>query len=165
MAATRFMRDLEIDLVPHRNVAAVDLFDVKHARRVLAAFGRAYETLPAEHEPLSREQNTFLDQATAGLANEGWIVPVRLALFAEMVKGKPWTPATLREVGGMDGVGVRFLEETFSSTRSNPEHRYHQKACAVSSQIASSRDEFGHQGSHAFEPGAPSGLRLRRPPR
>ncbi len=59
---------------------------------------------------------------------DGWIVPVRLALFAEMVKGKPWTPSTLREVGGMDGVGVRFLEETFGSARSNPEHRYHQAA-------------------------------------
>ncbi len=128
MAATRFMRDLEIDLVPHRNVAAVDLFDPKHARRVLAAFGRAYESLPAEQRALSREQSAFLDQATAGLAEEGWIVPVRLALFAEMVKGKPWTPATLRDVGGMDGVGARFLEETFSSARANPENRYHQKA-------------------------------------
>ena len=128
MAATRFMRDLEIDLVPHRNVAAVDLFDPKHARKVLAAFGRAYETLPAEHGTSSRDQSAFLDQATAGLVEDGWIVPVRLALFAEMVKGKPWTPATLRDVGGMDGVGVRFLEETFSSSRSNPEHRFHQKA-------------------------------------
>ena len=27
-------------------------------------------------------------------------MPVRLALFAEMIKGKTWTPATLREVGG-----------------------------------------------------------------
>ncbi len=125
MAATRFMRDLEVDLVPHRNVAAVDLFDVKHARRVLAAFGRAYESLPTEPTTMSREQNAFLDQATPGLAQDGWIVPVRLALFAEMVKGKPWTPATLRDVGGMDGVGVRFLEETFGSARSNPEHRYH----------------------------------------
>ncbi len=35
MATTRFMRDLEIDLVPDRNVAAVDLFDPKHARKVL----------------------------------------------------------------------------------------------------------------------------------
>ncbi len=125
MAATRFMRDLEVDLVPHRNVAAVDLFDVKHARRVLAAFGRAYESLPAEPAAMSREQNAFLDQATPGLAQDGWVVPVRLALFAEMVKGKPWTPATLRDTGGMDGVGVRFLEETFGSARSNPEHRYH----------------------------------------
>ncbi len=128
MAATRFMKDLEIDLVPHRNVAAVDLFDLRHARRVLAAFGRAYDCLPAEHETWSRDQNAFLNQVTTGLAQEGWIVPVRLALFAEMVKGKPWTHATLREVGGMDGVGLRFLEETFSSARSNPEHRYHQKA-------------------------------------
>ena len=55
-------------------------------------------------------------------------MPVRLALFAEMVKGRPWTPATLREVGGMDGVGVKFLEDTFSSPRSNPNHRYHQRA-------------------------------------
>jgi eukaryotic-like serine/threonine-protein kinase len=128
MAATRFMRDLEIDLVPHRNVAAVDLFDAKHARRVLAAFGRAYESLPEAQQTVDREQGAFLDQATAGLAQDGWIVPVRLALFAEMVKGKPWTPATLRDVGGMDGVGVRFLEETFSSARSNPAHRYHQTA-------------------------------------
>src|SRR5437660_1355533 len=28
----------------------------------------------------------------------------------------------------MDRVGVRFLEDTFSSARSSPNHRYHQKA-------------------------------------
>src|SRR5262249_43118069 len=53
---------------------------------------------------------------------------VRLALFAEMMKGKPWTPATLREVGGTKGVGVTFLEETFSASSSPPEHRFHQRA-------------------------------------
>jgi formylglycine-generating enzyme required for sulfatase activity len=128
MAATRFMRDLEIDLVPDRNVAAVDLFDPKHARKVLAAYGRAYETLPPRIDDLTREQRNFLDQAVDGLAQDGRVVPVRLALFAEMVKRKPWTPATLRDVGGMDGVGVTFLEETFSSPRSSPNHRFHQKA-------------------------------------
>ena len=54
--------------------------------------------------------------------------PCGLALFAEMVKGKPWTPATLREVGGAAGVGVTFLEETFISPQANPRHRMHQKA-------------------------------------
>ena len=53
---------------------------------------------------------------------------MRLALFAEMVKGKPWAPATLREVGGAEGVGVTFLEETFSAATAPPEHRLHQKA-------------------------------------
>ena len=128
MAATRFMRDLEIDLVPDRNVAAVDLFDPKHARKVLSAYGRAFEALPPKAGELSKDQAGFLDQAVSGLAQDGRVVPVRLALFAEMVKGQPWTPATLKEVGGMDGVGVKFLEETFSSPRSNPNHRYHAKA-------------------------------------
>ena len=53
---------------------------------------------------------------------------MRLALFAEMVKGKPWTPATLKEVGGTEGVGFTFLEETFSASTAPPEHRFHQKA-------------------------------------
>jgi formylglycine-generating enzyme required for sulfatase activity len=127
MAVTRFMRDIEVDLVPDRNVAAVDLFDPRHARKVLAAYGRAYEALPAPGQ-ITREQGTFLDQAVAGLTQDGRIVPVRLALFAEMVKGKSWTPATLRAVGGMDGVGLKYLEETFCSDWSNPQHRYHQRA-------------------------------------
>ncbi len=128
MAATRFMKELDIDLVPERNIAAVDLFERRHARTVLAAYGRAYDALPARSDDLSRDHHAFLDQAVAGLSQDGRIVPVRLALFAEMVKGRPWTPATLREVGGMDGVGVKFLEDTFSSPRSHPNHRYHQKA-------------------------------------
>jgi serine/threonine protein kinase/formylglycine-generating enzyme required for sulfatase activity len=127
MAATRFMREVEVDLIPSRNVAAVDLFDLKHARKVLAAYGRAYETLPGSAAP-SKEHNAFLDQAVAGLAVDGRVVPVRLALFAEMVKDKRWAPATLRGVGGMEGVGVTFLEETFSSSRASPEHRLHQTA-------------------------------------
>ena len=53
---------------------------------------------------------------------------MRLALFAEMVKGKPWTPATLKDIGGTQGVGVTFLEETFSASTAPPEHRLHQKA-------------------------------------
>jgi hypothetical protein len=62
------------------------------------------------------------------LADGGKVICVRLALFAEMVKGKPWTPATLKEAGGTEGVGVTFLEETFAASTANPRHRLHQKA-------------------------------------
>ena len=48
MAATRFMRDLEIRLVEGQNSALVDLFDLDHARKVLAAFGRAFGKLARE---------------------------------------------------------------------------------------------------------------------
>ena len=45
-----------------------------------------------------------------------------------MMKGKPWTPTSLKQVGGTEGIGVTFLEETFSSPTANPKHRLHQKA-------------------------------------
>ncbi len=128
LAVSRFMRELEIDLVPDQNIALVDLFDPRHARKVLTAFGQACGTLPEKTNDLSKDQQTFLDQAISGLIQDGKIVSVRLALFAEMVKAKSWTPTTLRAVGGTEGVGVTFLEETFGSAQANPKHRLHQKA-------------------------------------
>src|SRR5262249_27455718 len=119
---------LDIPIVQGQNFATVDLFDPLHARKVLASFGRAFGRLPENLGKLTKDQNAFLDSAVAALSQDGRVVPVRLALFAEMVKGKPWTPATLKAVGGMEGVGVRFLEETFAATTAPPQHRVHQRA-------------------------------------
>ena len=128
LAASRFMRDLDIRLLEGENSALVDLFDPRHAKKVLTAFGRAFGAIPESIGDPNSEQNSFLDQSIAGLAQDGKIICVRLALFAEMVKGKPWTQATLKEVGGIQGVGETFLEETFSASTAPPEHRLHQKA-------------------------------------
>ena len=128
LASSRFMRELEVDLSPGQNIALVDLFDARHARRVLTSFGQAYGALPDKTNDFSRDNESFLDQAIGGLTQDGKIVSVRLALFAEMVKAKPWNPITLRAVGGTEGVGVTFLEEIFSSPQANPKHRLHQKA-------------------------------------
>jgi eukaryotic-like serine/threonine-protein kinase len=128
MAVTRFLRDLEVELVPGKNVAAVDLFDARHAQRVLKAYGRAYGALPEDGKEITADQQRFLDQAVSGLSQEGKVICVRLALFAEMIKGKLWSPAFLEALGGTEGVGVTFLEETFSSQAANPKHRLHQKA-------------------------------------
>ena len=152
MAAIRFMRELEIRLVEGQNSAAVDLFPIRHAEKVLAAFGRAFGALPENSSDESREQRQFLDQAVAGLAQEGKVISVRLALFAEMMKGKAWTPTTLKAVGGAEGVGVTFLEETFSASTAPPEHRYHQKAArAVLKTLLpeSGTDIKGHMRSYA----------------
>jgi formylglycine-generating enzyme required for sulfatase activity len=128
LAVSRFMLDLEIDIVSGRNVALVDLFSPEHARAVLAAFGRAFGRLPETMGEISREQNEFLDQAVSGLAEEGRVVPVRLSIFAEMMKNKPWTPAALKQIGGAAGIGVMFLEEAFSATTAIPKHRMHAAA-------------------------------------
>jgi serine/threonine protein kinase/formylglycine-generating enzyme required for sulfatase activity len=128
MAATRFMRELEVRLVEGQNSAAVDLFPIRHAEKVLAAFGRAFGALPEALSETTNDQKLFLQQAVSGVAQEGKVTSVRLALFADMMKGKPWTLASLKEVGGTEGVGITFLEETFSASTAPPEHRYHQKA-------------------------------------
>jgi eukaryotic-like serine/threonine-protein kinase len=123
MAAARFMAALDVPIVQGHNFATLDLFDVEHARLVLARFGQAFGRLPPDPDLPSTEQQRFLDAVASGLARDGRVVPVRLALFAEMVKAKPWVPATLEEAGGTEGVGVNFLEETFGSRSANPVHR------------------------------------------
>ena len=128
MAATRFMRELELPLIEGFNSNPVDLFPVRHARKVLMAFGRAFGALPPNIEQTTPEQHEFVKQAIASLAQEGHVISVRLALFAEMLKERPWVPATLKAVGGTEGVGVTFLEATFSGSNAPPSHRLHQRA-------------------------------------
>jgi eukaryotic-like serine/threonine-protein kinase len=128
MAATRFMKDLEFELLPGHNTAAVDVFDVRHATKVLRAFGQALGTLPEDSRLLTKEEQRFVNRAVEGLGHEGKIICVRLSLFAEMMKSKPWTLESLDQAGGTAGVGVTFLEETFSARSAAPEHRLHQTA-------------------------------------
>ncbi len=128
LAASRFMRELEIPVLEADNSALVDLFDPRHAKKVLTAFGRAHGALPEDTFDLTSDQESFLDRSISELAQNGKIISVRLALYAEMVKGKPWTPATLKEVGGTEGIGLAFLEETFSASTAPPEHQLHQAA-------------------------------------
>jgi serine/threonine protein kinase len=128
MAVARLMRDLEVPIVEGRNFATVDRFDKRHARQVLVEFGRAFHRLGGATEEITAEQDRFLDQAVAGLAEEGRVVPVRLALFAEMVKAREWTPATLREVGGTEGIGIDFLEATLGQRNTHPVRRLHERA-------------------------------------
>lgn len=122
MPVTEFFAELEIDLIQGQNTSSVSLFGLKHAKQVLVAFGEAYGTLDSDSR--TTEQEEFLQQAVSELAQGDKIVCVRLAIFAEMFKEKPWTLDSLRKVGGTRGVGVVFLEETFV-THANPKHRLH----------------------------------------
>jgi serine/threonine protein kinase/formylglycine-generating enzyme required for sulfatase activity len=128
MPITRFMQELEIPLVENRNTQSVDCFDLLHARQVLFEFGKAYGHLPNDERDLTPQQITFIDQAIRGLADEEQVISIRLALFADMMKGRNWDPATLAELHDQGGVGVLWLEETFSGRSASPSNRYHRDA-------------------------------------
>ena len=97
------------------------------------AFGR----LPDNDDTMSSEHRAFLQQATTELAEDGKVVSVRLALLADMMKSRSWTPESLRQVGGVEGLGVTFLEETFEAKTAPPECRLHQEAarCVLGSML------------------------------
>ena len=80
-----------------------------------------------------------------------------------MVKGKPWTPATLGQVGGTQGVGVTFLEETFSAATAPPEHRLHQKAAQAVLKALLPQTGTDIKGQMRSDAELRDGLGLRRP--
>ena len=83
MAATRFMRDLEIDLVKGQNIAAVDLFDPRHARKVLTAFGTGLRDFTREQRRSPRTSTPFSIKPSPGLPRTarsspcGWLCSPR----------------------------------------------------------------------------------------
>ncbi len=148
MSLTRFMQELEIRLVEGQSCASADLFDVRHAAKVLTAFGRAYGALPEYPNDPTPDQTAFVGQAVADLARDGRVVPVHLSLFAETVKERPWTPATLRDFGGSRGVGVAFLDESFTSPTAPPGRKAQRQAAQEALKIllpAHGGDIRGHQ--------------------
>ncbi|MCL4202232.1 MAG: SUMF1/EgtB/PvdO family nonheme iron enzyme [Pirellulaceae bacterium] len=129
LAIDRFMDALDVPIRKGINMALVDLFAPDHARHVLAEFGRVYGGIPDREDQYTQDQKWFLERAIAQLADaDGRVVSVRIALFADMVRDKPWTTQTLRQLGGVAGVGVAFLEENFDRPTANPEHRAHRPA-------------------------------------
>lgn len=123
-----FMKALDIDLAERKNCRKVSLFDKKHAKKVLALFGQAYEQIGQGSESLTAGENAFLDAAVAALAERGKVVSVRLALFAELMQEGPWTLSTLEAHGGVKGVGVAFLKESFDSRDISPLRKRHADA-------------------------------------
>ncbi|MFM8579944.1 MAG: serine/threonine-protein kinase, partial [Planctomycetaceae bacterium] len=113
----RLMDRLEIPLQSLRNSHPVELFDTSHARQVLLRFGQAFGSLPRDPTPLSHEQHRFLDLAINELADRGRVICVRLTLFADLMKSRPWTPTSLHNVGGTQGLAISFLEENLDAGR------------------------------------------------
>ena len=111
------------------NSALMDLFDVRHAERVLELSGRALGVLPADTGVAMPEQAAaFVKEAAAGLAEHGQVSPARLALFTQMWRTREWTPESLREIGGTINFGAAFLEDAFNGAGAGARQRLHEQA-------------------------------------
>jgi WD40 repeat protein len=121
-ALTSFLQLIPVELDTGHNATMVGLFSVSHTRYLLTVFGQAFGKIAASPVP---EQQAFIDEAASGISESAWVVPVRLALFLEMVKDKDWAPETLRKLGGALGAGLAFFEETFNGKNAPRPYRDH----------------------------------------
>jgi serine/threonine protein kinase len=128
MGLSRFMDALELDFREGENAQAIDLFDTKHARKILVKIGQAFEKLPKDEGELTPAQQEFLDKAIEQLAIDGQIICVHLTLFAEMFRHRPWTAEELSEVGGVAGTGEKFLEFAFGPSARDKRLRLNREA-------------------------------------
>ncbi|MCU0719999.1 MAG: serine/threonine-protein kinase [Pirellula sp.] len=112
-----FMDQLDESLLQNQNFATIEAFGISHGQKVLAAFGRAFGTVS---QPTTVAQEAFIETAIEELASIGRLEPVQICLLSEMVKNKPWTTATLKELGGIQGLGIAFLEERLAGPSAHP---------------------------------------------
>lgn len=123
MSTSEFMKRLEIPIREGANALALPLFDERHARQVLIACGRSFDRLPDSADPqgtaLAPQQKKFIRDAVKSLAQNGRVICVHLSVFAQIVRDREWTASELHRLGGLKGVGIRFLEDLFPSQSSS----------------------------------------------
>ncbi len=103
-----------------RNYRSLELFSQEHARRVLRYFGAAYEREPEERD--LKKYLQFIERTVSELSWDGRVPPVHLSLVVQILRSRKWLPATLQELGGVEGIGVLFLEEIFRGADADPMH-------------------------------------------
>lgn len=121
MSTDQFMKSIEVSMRDRHNIMSLPLMDERHARKVLIAYGRAFERLPRKSKDnkegtLTRPQKLFVQEAIKSLSDDGKVICVHLSVFAQIAKDREWTSSELRNLGGLQGVGVRFLDDIFPSS-------------------------------------------------
>jgi serine/threonine protein kinase len=127
---SRLMRELGDRLVEGQNAAPVEPFDASHARRVLELLGRAHGALPQGLEPLTEDQESFLDRAIIGLDDDERILPISLALLAETMKAKPWTASAWEQIAGRGNLVGCLLDLGVDGESASTLCRDHRQAVA-----------------------------------
>ena len=117
LSTSQYLHFLGQRIEEHRNAMPLPLFDIRHARSVLTAIGRAYGLLPVETETLAKPQIQFISEAVDSIADHERVICVHLTVFAEATKNSEWDVKHFRAKGGLDGIGRDYVTGIFT----NPE--------------------------------------------
>lgn len=113
--ASRFFGALDVKLDSETNVVLVDAFEPPHAELVLRLFHEAYFGKDLQLD------SRFVAKAIEEMKGDhGRIVPVQLCVFATFMSSRSWDVSTLDTVGGVKGVGRRFLQDKIQQRANNP---------------------------------------------
>ncbi|QDV45963.1 Serine/threonine-protein kinase PrkC [Stieleria neptunia] len=110
-SVNQLFQTLDQPLAEGKNYWLIQPFTPRHARRVLTRLGQALGKLSTQ---VSSSQSRFLDQAVATLSQQEGISAVRIAMFTQMMADKPWESDSIAQVGGLDGLGVSFLNDVLA---------------------------------------------------
>ena len=91
---------------------------------------RGLWALPDSPSAMSPEQHSFVEQAVAMIEEDGAVMPVRLALLAEMVKGRPWTTGPSATSAGPSASASGSSTRPSTRRHATPEHRLHAEAAS-----------------------------------
>jgi serine/threonine protein kinase len=117
MSASQFMSRLDLRVQEGINALGIPLFDRKHARKVLTGYGRALQALPSYGQSLDNSQKKFIEASVDQMADNEQVVPIHIAMFAQMLDPESWQLAELKRKGGWQGIGTRFLNKIFADKR------------------------------------------------
>lgn len=123
---SRLMNDLDSEIQTDLNARFVELFPLDHGAKVLELLGRAHGIIP--EGTLNPDTARFIQRAVELLAVDDRVAPIHLTFFVEMFKKRPWTPDELKRVGGIQGLGIAFLDQQFSQGGADPRLRLHAPA-------------------------------------
>ena len=123
MSTSQFMKCLEIPVREGLNSLVLPMFDRRHARKVLVAFGRSFDRLPVgaddQGDRLASTQRKFIRDAVDSLAVDSKVNCVHLSVFAKIAQDREWTASELQRLGGLKGAGVRYLDDVLGGVRNN----------------------------------------------
>lgn len=126
VGVNRFVRALDGEIDSQRNYRMVDLFEKTHAVHVLKRLGQAHGRVALSPTPA---QEQFLEQAVALLAGEdARLVCIQLVALAWIMRSRDWVVGELARLGGVEGIGLQFLRDSFEGRGASELNRLHQKA-------------------------------------